>query len=48
MIIRDNNQIAASKIAKIVGCSVPTVYRNLKLLGIHWEGHSKTGHWIFG
>lgn len=46
MIIRDNNQIKASKIAEIVGCSVPTIYRNLKQLRIHWEGHSKTGHWI--
>lgn len=39
MIIRDNNQIKASKIAEIVGCSVTTIYRNLKQLGIHWEGH---------
>ena len=37
---------SASKIAEIVGCSVPTIYRNLKQLRIHWEGHSKTGHWI--
>lgn len=23
-----------------------TIYRDLKQMGIRWEGHTKTGHWI--
>lgn len=46
IIIRGNQQISVLKIAEIVRCSVSTVRRDLDVLGIHWEGHSKTGHWL--
>ena len=45
IIIQDDNQISASKIAEILGCSKPTVYRDLDKLGVRWDGHHKTGHW---
>ena len=44
-IIRKNRKISAQRIAKTLNVSLPTIYRDLKHIGIHWVGPSKTGYW---
>ena len=44
--ICDNYTITVAKIAKTINVTPRTIYRDLKQMGIRWEGHTKTGHWI--
>ncbi len=45
VMISDNNTITVANIAKTINVTPRTIYRDLKQMGIRWEGHSKTGHW---
>ena len=44
--ICDDDTITVAKIAKKINVTPRTIYRDLKQMGIRWEGHTKTGHWI--
>ena len=44
--ICDDDTITVAKIAKTINVTPRTIYRDLKQMGIRWEGHTKTGHWI--
>lgn len=46
LVKRDKN-ISAKRISVLLGVSVPTVYRDMKVIGIHWVGSPKTGFWSF-
>lgn len=45
-LIADDNTISTAVIAGMLGISVITVKRDLKILGYSWQGHPKTGHWV--
>lgn len=45
-IIKSNPCIKRDDIAEQLSVTKKTIERHLKNLGIKWEGHSKTGHWI--
>lgn len=45
-IIKSNPYIKREDIANQLSVNKKTVERHLKDLGIKWEGHSKTGHWV--
>ena len=45
-IIKSNPSIKREDIANQLSVTKKTVERHLKNLGIKWEGHSKTGHWV--
>ena len=47
IVIRDNDRISVSLISKILEVTTKTIYRDLKIIGIRWEGSPKTGHWTF-
>lgn len=44
-LLKRDNRMSASDIAKKSDTSDKTILRDLKMLGIHWVGHPKTGHW---
>lgn len=44
-IIKSNPCIKRDDIAKQLSVTKKTIERHLKVLGIKWEGHPKTGHW---
>ena len=44
--ICDGDTVTVAKIAKTINVTPRTIYRDLKQMGIRWEGHTKTGHWI--
>lgn len=46
-IINQNNSISKEELASQLNVTVMTIKRDLKALGIIWEGASKTGHWVF-
>ena len=46
LIIDDNPTISAAKISEIIDTPLRTVQRDLKNMGIRWDGHPKTGHWV--
>lgn len=46
-IIKANPNIKRDDIANQLSVTKKTIERHLKHLGISWNGHSKTGHWIF-
>ena len=46
-IINQNNSISKEELASHLNVTVMTIKRDLKALGIVWEGASKTGHWVF-
>ncbi len=45
-LIESNSAIKRDAIAKQLSVSKKTVERHIKVLGIKWDGHPKTGHWI--
>ena len=45
-IIKSNPKAKREDIANQLSVSKKTIERHLKILGIRWEGHSKTGQWI--
>lgn len=45
-LIADDNTISTAVIAGMLGISVITVKRDLKILRYSWQGHPKTGHWV--
>ena len=47
IMIRDNDRITVTLISNALGVTPRTIYRDLKIIGIHWEGSPKTGHWVF-
>ena len=47
IMIRDNDRITVTVISNALGVTPRTIYRDLKIIGIHWEGSPKTGHWVF-
>lgn len=47
IIIRDNEKISVQLIYKALEATTRTIYRDLKIIGIRWEGSPKTGHWTF-
>ena len=47
IMIRDNDRITVTLISSALGVTPRTIYRDLKIIGIHWEGSPKTGHWVF-
>lgn len=44
-IIKSNPCIKRDDIANQLSVNKKTIERHLKVLGIKWEGHPKTGHW---
>lgn len=46
ILINEDLQITREQIAKKLNISSKTVGRYLSKLGISWEGHPKTGHWV--
>lgn len=44
--IRDNSTISREDIAAKLNITSKTVGRYLAKIGIYWEGHPKTGHWV--
>ena len=44
--ICDDDTITVAIIAKTINVTPRTISRDLKQMGIRWEGHTKTGHWI--
>lgn len=45
-IIKSNPTIKREDIANQLSVNKKTIERHLKDLGIKWEGHPKTGHWV--
>jgi len=44
--IRDNSTVSREDIAAKLNITSKTVGRYLAKIGIYWEGHPKTGHWV--
>lgn len=44
--IQTNNTVPRGALAARFDVTVKTIMRDLKLIGIKWEGPSKTGHWV--
>ncbi len=44
--IRNNSSISRVKIAAKLNESSKTIGRYLAKMGVYWEGHPKTGHWV--
>lgn len=47
IMIRDNNRISVTLISSALEVTTKTIYRDLKVIGIRWEGSPKSGHWTF-
>lgn len=45
-LIAANNRISKDLMCKEFGVKMSTIKRDLKTLGIKWEGPSRTGHWV--
>ena len=45
-LIDGDNSISKETLCKKLDVQISTVKRDLKALGIVWEGPSKTGHWV--
>ena len=46
VMIKDDDTISVAKISSIIDVAPRTIYRDLKQIGIHWEGSPKSGHWV--
>lgn len=46
-VIKENNKLSVAMIFKMLEISQRTIYRDLKIIGVHWVGSPKTGHWSF-
>lgn len=46
-VIRKNSRLSVAMISKMLEISQRTIYRDLKIIGVHWVGSPKTGHWSF-
>lgn len=44
-LLTDDRSMSAAHLAEILMVNQKTVYRDLKVLGLHWEGPAKTGQW---
>lgn len=48
ILIHSDREITVSRIAKKFRVSPSTIYRDLKVIGAHWDGSARKGHWEFG
>lgn len=46
LLIKLSPRISRKELADKLGVSESTIKRRLKELGIYWQGHPKTGHWL--
>ena len=45
-ILVNNDKVTIKQLSEKLEVSRRTIYRDLKQIGIHWEGSPKSGNWV--